>query len=332
MFKRFIIFVCFLCLSVSLHAQKIRKSDSLNVKETIDTLLIDRDMNNWSIRVFANYKGQKFTLKDGSDKLSFVPNNKFGVGVGLGTSKLIVDIAVNLKGSKEDQTKRFDMQGSLILGDNNLIGILVQRYKGFNVYNNFNEPEAFRDDILSVSVGLSYLYTLNDISFSANVVETRLEKLNKKHFMTVGFGGFLIYDDFSANSSVIPEDSTFNNGQPIDEFRGYGLGVSCGFMSLFILPKNFFASLNAIPGIGVMSKSVSSSLTDNKVSNPMLYRLDFDAGIGYNWDRFYSTLSYGSGIYTTNLNNGMNYLFSNTKAKLAIGYKIRTNKKLKTPF
>src|SRR5690606_38856552 len=102
----------------------------------------------------ANYKGQRFTLKDGTDKLSFVPNNKFGIGFGLGTSKLIVDIAINLKGKNENQTERFDMQGSMIIGNKNLVGILVQRYKGFNVLNNFNEPEPFREDIKSISVGL----------------------------------------------------------------------------------------------------------------------------------------------------------------------------------
>src|SRR5690606_23392274 len=121
MFKHFMILFCFLCFSISSHAQKILASDSLNAKQVIDTLFIDRDMNNWSIRVFANYKGQRFTLKDGTDKLSFVPNNKFGIGFGLGTSKLIVDIAINLKGKNENQTERFDMQGSMIIGNKNLV-------------------------------------------------------------------------------------------------------------------------------------------------------------------------------------------------------------------
>jgi hypothetical protein len=332
MFKRFIILICFLCITISSHAQRIKAKDSLNARQVIDTLFIDRDINNWSIRFFANYKGQRFTIKDGTDKVSFVPNNKFGVGVGLGTSKLIVDIAINLKGKKENKTERFDMQGSLIIGNNHLVGLLVQRYKGFNVTNNFNQPESFRQDIKSVSVGVSYLYTLESISFSSTVVEKRLSELNKKHFITAGFGGFIIYDNFSGDDSITPEVPVFNEDSSLDDFKGIGLGVSVGVLSVFILPGNFFASLNVVPGIGVMYKTVGSETSDQTVKKPMLYRLDFDAGIGYNWDRFYLTFGYGSGIYSTNLNNGLNYFFSNTKAKLALGYKIKSNKKLKTPF
>jgi hypothetical protein len=333
MFKRVIILFCFLCLTISSNAQNLKALDSLKPKQVLDTLFIDRDINNWSIRFFANYKQQKFALKDDADKLSFVPNNNLGVGVGLGTSKLIVDIAINIKGKKENQTQRFDMQGSLILGSHHLIGLLVQRYKGFNVSNNFNEPESFRDDILSVSVGLSYLYTLDEISFSSSIVENRLSKINKKYFITAGFGGFIIYDNFSADSSIIPDGPVFNEDSSLDDFKGTGIGISCGMLSVFILPGNFFASLNVVPGVGVMYKTVGSeTTTDQTVKKPMLYRLDFDAGIGYNWKRYYLTFGYGTGFYSTDLNYGLNYFFSNTKAKVALGYKIKSNKKLKTPL
>jgi hypothetical protein len=80
-------------------------------------------------------------------------------------------------------------------------------------------------------------------------------------------------------------------------------------------------------------KTVGTETTTNQtVKKPMLYRLDFDAGIGYKWKRYYLTFNYGSDFYSTDLNNGLNYFFSNTKAKLALGYKLKSNKKLKTPF
>ncbi|MEO8933352.1 MAG: DUF4421 family protein, partial [Xanthomarina sp.] len=141
--KQSFIIICFLFFTISSHAQKIKKSDSLSTKQVIDTLLIDRDMNNWSLRLFTNYKGQSFNLRNDTDKLSFKPNNRAGVGFGLGTSKLIIDIAFNLKGQRDNPTKRFDLQGSLIVGDHNLVNLHVQSYKGFNVKNNFNVPEFF---------------------------------------------------------------------------------------------------------------------------------------------------------------------------------------------
>ncbi|MFL0353548.1 DUF4421 family protein [Xanthomarina sp. GH4-25] len=296
----------------------------------IDTLLIDRDMNNWSVRLFTNYKGQSFNLINNEDKISFKPNNRAGVGFGLGTSKLIIDIAFNLKGNEENPTQRFDMQGSLIVGSNHLVGLYVQRYKGFNVKNNFNEPEFFSSDITSLSIGFSYLYSFDEISFSSATLKAGLAKEEKKHFISYGVGGFMVYDNFYTDNTIIPYNGDFNEDAYLNEFKGIGVGVSGGILSVFVLPANFFATLNVIPGIGFMYKKGYSETNNYRASNPMLYKLDYNAGIGYNYKRFYITLLYGSSIYTTNLDYGLNYLFSNTKAKISIGYKIKVNKKIKT--
>ncbi|MCX7547500.1 DUF4421 family protein [Xanthomarina sp. F1114] len=332
MSKHTFIFICFLCLTIASHAQILKKSDSLSTKQVIDTLLIDRDMNNWSIRLFTNYKGQSFNLINDGDKLAFKPNNRAGVGFGLGTSKLIIDIAFNLKGNRENDTKRFDMQGSFIVGDHNLVNLYVQRYKGFNVNNNFNEPDVFRDDITSLSIGLNYLYTFNKISFSSATLKAGLANDEKKHFISAGVGGFMVYNSFMGDGSLIPDNGNFNGDAYLEQFKGVGVGVSGGILSVFVLPANFFATLNVIPGIGLMYKKGYSETDHYNVSNPLLYKIDFEAGVGYSYKRFYATLVYGSGIYTTNLDYGLNYVYSNTKAKISVGYKIRVNKKLKTPF
>ncbi|HLV39336.1 DUF4421 family protein, partial [Xanthomarina sp.] len=330
--KQYIILLCLLCSSFLIHAQKISKKDSLSTRQAIDTLLIDRDMNNWSIRVFTNYKGQSFSLRKDSDKVSFTPNNRAGVGIGLGTSKLIIDIAFNLKGHEENPTKRFDLQGSLIVGEHNLVNLYVQRYKGFNVKNNFNEPEFFRDDVTSLSIGFNYLYTFKTISFSSSILKAGLSEEKKKHFISAGVGGFMVYNNISGDSPLIPDNGIYNQDAYLDGLKGAGAGISAGVLSVFVLPANFFATLNVIPGIGLMYKKGYVETGDYKVSNPLLYKLDFEAGLGYSFKNFYTTIAYGSGIYTTNLDYGLNYLYSNTKAKLAVGYKIRVNKKLKTPF
>ncbi len=332
MVKLPLIFICLLCFGMSMQAQKLKELDSLSAREVLDTLLIDRDMNNWSIRLFTNYKGQSFNLINNNDKLSFKPNNRAGVGFGLGTSKLIIDIAFNLKGQEEHPTQRFDMQGSLIVGYNHLVSLYVQRYKGFNVKNNFNAPEFFRDDITSLSLGLSYLYTFDRISFSSSTLRAGLVKEERKHYITGGIGGFMVYDNFSGDSSLIPDNEAFNSDAYLNEFKGTGLGISGGLLAVFVLPANFFTTLNVIPGIGVMYKKAQSDVNDYRVSNPLLYKLDYNAGIGYSYKRFYATLVYGSSIYSTYLDYGLNYLFSNTKAKISVGYKIKVDKKLKTPF
>ncbi|MEO8932979.1 MAG: DUF4421 family protein, partial [Xanthomarina sp.] len=157
-------------------------------------------------------------------------------------------------------------------------------------------------------------------------------KNEKKHFFSAGVGGFIVYNKFSEDSTLISTNGMFNENAYLEKFKGMGAGVSGGVLSAFVLPANFFATLNVIPGIGLMYKQGFTETGDYKVSNPLLYKLDFEAGVGYSYKRFYVTLTYGSGLYTTNLDHDLHYLFSNTKAKFSLGYKIRVNKKLKTPF
>ena len=61
---------CFSCISI--HAQDV---------DDLDSLLIDRDIENYSIRIFSNYKVNKFSIKDDNSKVKFVPNNRYGIGV-----------------------------------------------------------------------------------------------------------------------------------------------------------------------------------------------------------------------------------------------------------
>ncbi|KAB1067742.1 DUF4421 domain-containing protein [Tamlana haliotis] len=329
MHKKLLIFVCFLCVAGSASAQRTKLLDSLSAKEVIDTLLIDRDMNNWSIRLFTNYKGQSFNLIDQDDKLSFKPNRTAGIGVGLGTSKVILDLAFNLNGGQENPTKRFDMQGAVIVADRNLVGLYVQHYRGFNVENNFGEPELFRDDIESFSMGVNYLYTFEDLTFSTAMLRAGLMKEEKKHYIAFGVGGFMVYDKFSADESVVPQQNNFNQVLDINRFSGLGLGVSVGVITVFVLPANFFINVDLSPGVGLMAKKTYNDSGSHNVSKPMLYKIDYHAGLGYLYKRFYVTLTYGNGLYTTNLNEGANYHFGNTKAKFAIGYRVNTNKKFK---
>ena len=109
-------------------SQELSFLDSLNAPKFIDTLFIDRDINNWSIRLFTNYKEQRFRLSNDNHKLIYVPNNPAGIGFGLATKKVILDLAFNIKTNKEEPTERFDMQGSLTLQNHN-IDFVFQRYK-----------------------------------------------------------------------------------------------------------------------------------------------------------------------------------------------------------
>ena len=146
-------------------SQELSFLDSIKAPKLIDTLFIDRDINNWSIRLFTNYKEQRFVLINEDSKLIYYPNNPFGIGFGLATQKIILDLAFNIKTNKEEPTERIDMQGSLTLEKHN-IDFVFQHYKGFNVENDQGGLEDFREDLSSSSISLSYMYLFNGSQYS----------------------------------------------------------------------------------------------------------------------------------------------------------------------
>ncbi len=308
---------CFSCIALS--AQDL---------DDLDSLLVDRDIENYSLRIFSNFKVNKFSISDSDSKAKFVPNNRYGLGLGFATKKIILDIAVNIKNPNKEKTSRFDLQATTILKDKNYVKIFTQVYKGFNAKNNFDEPTVFRDDIKSVSVGLNYMYTLDDIEFSYSQLKAGLS--NKNHdniFITGGVGVFGSFDYFSAKPSLLSETTSpyFNEQGDIKRYQGLSFGVMAGVISFFKLPENITATVNVMPGVGLVDKKVTLQDSAYKPSNLMLYKLDFLIGLSYNLKQFYVSLSYNNSLYSTDLDYGNNYLLNLTKAKLAIGYKF--NKK-----
>lgn len=331
--------ICFLIfsfiVSFSVQSQILKESDSLienkeslNVVQFVDSLFIDHNIKNYSLRLFFNYKVKKFNIRNDDSRLRYLPNNKYGVGFGFASSKVLIDIAFNLKTNKENVTNRFDAQGTLIAGKNHYVNGFLQSYKGFNIKNDFNEPNVFRRDIKSITVGFNYLYTLSEIEFSYSLLKAGLAKRHKNVYITGGLGVFGVFDYFSANEDIMPENGElyFNEEAQIKRYNSAAIGVLGGFLSVFMLPKNIIASCNIMPGIALMNKHVEIQDDTYRPSNPMLYKLDYTLALGYNAKRYYVSLIYEDGFYATKLDHGNKYTFNLSKAKLAFGYKLGVNR------
>ncbi|WP_317166902.1 DUF4421 family protein [Winogradskyella litoriviva] len=298
--------------------------------EDLDSLLVDRDLDNYSFRLFTNYKSNKFSIQNSESKARFVPNNRHGLGLGIANKKIIVDIAFNPKNANKEATKKFDLQGTTIIKNRHYSNIYVQTYKGFTAKNNFDEDAEFISDLRSISFGLNYLYTFDDIEFSYALLKAGLaEKRNDNIFMTGGIGLFSGFDYFSSDSSILTEDTSpyFNEEGSIKRFQGVTIGVLAGFISYFKLPENITATVNIMPGMGLMYKKLTVEGKSYTPSNPMLYKLDFLIGLGYNFDRYYVSLTYSNGLYTTDFDYDNRYRLNLTNAKLAIGYRFKSKRK-----
>ncbi|WP_223035025.1 DUF4421 family protein [Hanstruepera marina] len=331
MIHRIIILFTVSFISFSSHSQIKKDKDSLNLIDVVDSLFIDHDISNYSLRLFSNYKVKQFRLKNGDTKSRYVPNNRYGLGFGFASSKVLIDIAFNIKTANKEATNRFDAQGTIIVGKHHYANGFIQSYKGFNVKNNFGEPTVFRDDIKSITVGFNYLYTLSEIEFSYSLLKAGLAKRNKNIYITGGLGVFGVYDYFSSNDDILPPNGElfYNEQAEIKRYNSIAVGVLAGFLSVFMLPKNFVATCNIMPGVALMNKSVTLEDENYKPSKPMLYKLDFTLALGYNVKRYYINLIYGAETYSTQLGYDNRYSFYLSKAKLAFGYKLGVNKKRK---
>lgn len=317
---RLLLFIVSCCFSSFTSAQNF---------EVLDSLLVDRAIENYSIRVFTNYRVNRFSIENSGSIAKYIPNNRHGFGLGFANKKVILDIAFNLKNPNKEETRRFDLQGTTIIKNRHFINAYLQSYKGFQAKYNFEEPSNFRGDLRSVSFGFNYLYSLDNIEFSYALLKAGLAEENHKDvFVTGGFGVFGVFDYFSSDSSLLSESASvyFNEEANIKRYQGVGLGILTGVVSYFKLPENITATVGFMPGIGLMSKKLTLQDGSFQPSQPMLFKLDFSLGVGYNFNQFYTNLTYNNGLYTTSFDYDNKYRLNISRAKLAIGYKFGRKK------
>lgn len=325
--KKKLLLPLFFLINALCWSQDLDKTDSVRTANLIDSLLIDRDLRNWSVRLFANSKGQSFKLSNDDTSLKYIPNNLFGIGIGIATRKLILDIAFNLKDKSTANTSRFDMQAGFIF-DKNVIDFYFQVYDGFNVENSLNSSSVFRDDIQSIAGGVDYLYLFNAGEYSQNLLRSGL-KSQKQNIFSFGVGGFLIYNQISADNSIVPLEflPNFNEQARITKITSYGIGAMGGLVSLLRLPSNFYMGVSIKAGIGLTIKNAETETVSYNSDNPMLYKLKGSLLFGYRWQRFYANLSFRAATNRSNLDFGNNGAFTLFSGKLALGYRIKGNKK-----
>jgi len=324
---RSLLLLLFFLINSLCWSQDIRQTDSLKTINRLDSLFVDRDLNNWSIRLFGNIKAQGFKLSNDNVRLSYIPNDLYGIGVGVATSKLILDFTYNLKNRDTENTDRFDLRGGLIL-EQNLIDFYFQVYRGFNIENSINNTSIFRDDIKSIAGGIDYLYLFNADGYSQTSLNAGLSAKKSKIF-SFGLGGFILYNQISADQSIVPDEfiPDFNEQARITHLTNYGIGIMGGVVSIFKLPGNFYIALGAKAGLGLTIKNAEAETVSYSSKNPVVYKLNASALFGYKWNRFYTTLSLVTSTDMSYVGYGNKGAFTLLSGKLALGYRIKGNKK-----
>ena len=321
---KYLLFFLLFFLARPLFSQDTSSVDQKKIYTFFDTLFIDHDRNNWSIRLFTNYKDNSFQLRNSEKKIEYTPNNPYGFGVGFGTRKVILDVVFNINSRDEESTKRFDFQSVLMLNNHN-IGYTLQYYKGYNV--GAENLSDFRKDIRSFSTAISYMYLFNAAEHSMTAMRSGLAR-QKKPAITFGLGGFLFLNRISADSSIIPQDKFhgYNEEIMIVDLPAIGAGVNANFSATIPFMNHFIASLSLTPGIGLMYQNVETESISYHPNNPLMYHFNLVGLLGYYGKRYYVAFSSGYAVYQSSLDFGNSIMYNTTKAKLALGFKLGGNR------
>lgn len=292
----------------------------------VDSLFIDRNPTHYSLRVFTSYKDRFFFIRNGNSEIKYVPNNRGGLGIGFANTKVNVDLGIDIKNS-DDVTDRFDFVTNLTL-NKATIGLSIQHYNGYNIEADAIEAPIFRDDISSLSVGISYIRLFNTKEFSLGSIINGVSR-QKKNAYSFGFGGALGYKKTDADSSMIafPEgEADFNPYAAITNSKEYGLSVLGQVSGVIVLPLNFFITSSFVPGVGLNIKQIKTEDFDYNPNEPFTFTLGMRAALGFNLQRFYTLLSYDGVYHTSSLGfDNITDLKAN-KLKLVVGYKLFNEK------
>ena len=326
-FKILIFLICIVLIvlySKDLHAQDSLSNEKQSFGQKLVDTFIDKDISRWSVRGLANFKDNRFQLRNDEYTLEYYPNNRSGVGFGFLNSKLLVDIIFNIKSNKEEITERFDMQGDLMIGRSYVL-FQVQTYQGFNVKNTtIDDPGMFRRDIKTLTLNLVYFYIFNSEVNTLSSIFTGVNKNYKSAGSFIG-GIFTDFHKMEADSAIVPQSSAelFNEEAQIVSYNQYGLGINFGYSYFFKLPANFLVVLAAAPGAGLSFKNIDTETVSYNPSDIWQGSITANIQLAYNGPRIYVELSSTNTWFFTSIDNNNKGRMNSTKMKLAVGWKLR---------
>lgn len=328
MSKRWLLIITLLVFSNLTYGLNLKKLDTvvkpfyhLKPKVLLDSFVVN-DKLDWSVRLVSNFKEQRFKLSNDEGSINYIPNNPFGIGVGIANQKLVIDILFNIKTKNKEHTNKLAAEGSLML-NKNFFTFLLENVQGYNVSNSFNDLEEFREDFKLFSAGLSYLYLFNNKYITPRAMKSGLYNYDKPT-ISLGLGGFFIINSLHTEGSIVPEELLpfFNEQAQITELFAFGAGVLGGFITYIPLPANFFLSLHLAPGIGLNYKNIQTETVEYKPERPILYKADAFGAIGYNRKKFYINFTYATSMFFTSIDYDNRTSLRVTKSKLIFGYNI----------
>jgi hypothetical protein len=257
------------------------------------------------IKLTTNFKYTTFEIinKNTNKMAQFYPNGNFDLGIDVSYKWAGLGIAYGLPNSdtstyQRGTTKRFDLQLNLY-PKTFAIDALLQRYKGFYLYNpqNFTEwdsevsPQS--PDMKNYYFGVSAYYIFNHKKFSYRAAYVRSEIQNKSAGSLFA-GPFLNIDKAQSSDQFIPEDlpQAVQDTFDINLFSSIAYGIAVGYTYTLVIIKNGFINMSLAPGIGVKNLKTSNGDVIKTTKSGISTRVALKLALGYEYRSYLFGLNY----------------------------------------
>lgn len=314
--------------------------------QDVDAIPVARDkdsVRNHYIKSFPDYFFLYPVLKkrsldfevSGPDRgqlLTYKPNNTYSLGVGMYLLELGFEVAFAIP-LREQSIRRFGESDARDIQLNVLakrwgVDTFFQRYSGFYVVDNENEPPAGepfpqRPDISTKNFGFTGHYVFNHDKFSFrsayNYVERQL--YSKGSFILLGT---LYTFRVAGDSSIVDRNRLAEFGNHVDftRLRYTTFSLAPGY-TYSMTYEHFF--LNAALALGPAHHWINYDLeSDPSTNHDIAINTFFGArlAIGYNGYRLFGGVTFVSQGSTLKFEDA-NFTNNNTVFKILVGYRFR---------
>jgi hypothetical protein len=268
--------------------------------------------------------------KDRGQKLTYRPNNDYGLGVGIYAFGIGAEVtfAIQPKQSSQDiygHSSASDLQLNLISKRWGM-DIFTQHYAGFYVSEpNKSIPSGMpfpqRPDISTWNTGLNGIYVFNKNKYSLKSDYNFSEKQLKSGGSFI-LSGTLNTFSLRADSAVygLTYENVFGPTSAFQKLDYTTLSIAPGYGHTFAI-KNFF--FNASLSIGPANHWVSyQSHGVNYNSTTLNSFLDARLALGYNGDKFFTGITFISQARNMKFQQ-VEFTSSNSTFKFLVGFRFR---------
>jgi hypothetical protein len=274
-----------------------------------DSEYIENRSHQFQLHLYGKKKFTDISFSDPLTKTDLVysPNDQVKWGLGFNWRFVGLGFAFVKFNKLDDKiygdTRGMDWQVQLY-GKRSVVDVVFYYYSSYylenpeDVLTNWKEGDAnyIRPDIIAASVGLSYIYVLNNkrFSYKAAFVNNAIQKKSAGSFI---FGGQFNFSDKVADSSFFPTNSNFGSYDPLVRMNRNSFGLNLGYAYTFVYLKNFYTSLSmsVLPGFGVNNIDIKHRINHPKpalgISALPRFSTGFNADIYYGGFSFISVLS-----------------------------------------